>query len=279
MKRIYICKTLNSKYYAIKEVENIAKKESKDVNFTTFDKLISRSRLIQSNSIDIVIDLETITQEQTKIFNYRNNLVILLTKEPKIKTDIEIIVEKEPELKDIKESINYKCNKLSKEAVNYLAEAYEDNLFILENELKKLSLFNNQEEVFELAFKENNYIEQQEESYKIVNYLFDKELVRLIRYIKQNNIDLKGSLVVAILISTIEKYIKIKLGNLSAKDLKVSDKQYNYLKFYTKQKLSYTTEQLIDLYNNLVDKQLKIRKGYYRNDNEVFDAILFTLIK
>ena len=162
----------------------------------------------------------------------------------------------------IKDYVMSICEELSEKDVDYFLSVYKDNIFRIDNELSKLTIFPEKSKAYKLL-KDQLYTDVTNYNvFDLSNALLkhDKESIKNI-LLNIDNIDVDAFGLMKILSTNFKKVIDIQLNpKATAESLKMSSKQFWAIKKYSCG--YYTREQLISIYTMLNDCDYYIKSGY-----------------
>lgn len=176
----------------------------------------------------------------------------------------------------------YKLPGLSEEEIRWLCDICKYDIYRLDNECSKMSIFNKleQEQVFESINADDGYVDLNPLTiFNFINYLIKKDIKGIISILKDlKNIDVEGTGCVTILRKQFLNIINIQLNpKATAESLNMSLKQFNAVRYNCGK---FSNSKLIDIYDFLTSIDYRIKSGelQFCNDNRLNNAKLVDYI-
>lgn len=168
---------------------------------------------------------------------------------------------------------------ISSAQAKWLCDVSKYNIYRLEKECDKLSIFNvqMQQALFDQMNVENVYCDLNSLTiFNFITAIVNKDYA-IITDILQNisYIDIEATGVVTLLLKQFKTLIEIAFYNSWNNNLSCSEKQFYYLKHNMLGR--YTKDQLVNIYEFLTGIDYKLKSGYVSNDNLV-DYILINVL-
>lgn len=176
----------------------------------------------------------------------------------------------------------YKLPGLSEEEIRWLCDICKYDIYRLDNECSKMSIFNKieQEQVFESINADDGYVDLNPLTiFNFINYLIKKDIKGIVSILKDlKNIDVEGTGCVTILRKQFLNIINIQLNpKATAESLNMSVKQFNAVRYNCGK---FSNSKLIDIYDFLTSIDYRIKSGelQFCNDNRLNNAKLVDYI-
>ena len=211
------------------------------------DKFVCVERLNEYKNV-IVICKEVINKDL-----YSDGIVIV----PQINKD------------NVLEYMSVLCPGISEEKLNWLYDLTGGDIFRVDKEMKKLSIFSNssQESVFNSLVETGGYADLNTSTiYTLVNAIINKD-ISTIKDItdRLDVIDIEGTGLVTILIRNIKNIIDVQTNTkATAESLGMSQKQFYAV---SRNCGKFTVKQLADIFEFLTDIDYRLKSGLLEMDN------------
>ena len=259
-----IFKYTDDKFLCYQYIEAISKILNKQINYLediTQLENINDDFFGESNSL-FILSIDTLEKQlpKTDLSN-----CIIICKNIKINVDESLIIEF-PKLVDwqIKDYLKVKANNLTQDKIDWLYNITNGNIYRLENEIDKISIFDKEEQpiIFEQINNDDGYSDLCPYSiFDFTNAIIKKDYNKITEiFINLEKIDVEPYGVVTLLLKNFKYIINIQQNrNCSAEQLNISQKQFNAIKWNCGK---YTNNELIKIYKFLTDFDYKLKSGY-----------------
>ena len=166
----------------------------------------------------------------------------------------------------IKDYVYAICNKVPHSELDYLLKIYDKNIYRIENEIQKISIFDNQDKIYPIIQSQLYTDISEFNIFDLVNSLVKYDIKALTKILQEiNNIDVDVFGLLKLLTTNFRRVIDIQLSrNPSAQALGMTDKQFWAIKKYSCG--IYTREQLLDIYTFLTMCDYYVKSGYITTD-------------
>lgn len=166
----------------------------------------------------------------------------------------------------IKDYVYTVCNKAPRSELDYLLKIYDKNIYRIENEMQKISIFDNQDRIYPIIQSQLYTDISEFNIFDLVNSLVKYDIKALTKILQEiNNIDVDVFGLLKLLTTNFRRVIDIQLSrNPSAQALGMTDKQFWAIKKYSCG--IYTREQLLDIYTFLTMCDYYVKSGYITTD-------------
>ena len=206
-----------------------------------------------------VLDVEKLTEN---IDADLKNIIVVCKEVPK---DLEV------DYTDISKLINWQVEDyvqmrlpgLNEKEVKWLCEVAQYDIYRLDNECKKLEIFNkaSQEIIFKQINQENGYVDLNPTTiFNFTNALIKKDYVTLNNILSElENIDIEAVGLTTIMLKQIKNLIDIQINpKNTASSLNMNPKQFNAIKYNVGK---FTNDQLINMFEFLTDIDYRLKNG------------------
>lgn len=235
-----------------REIKYISSLNPNNVGFELFDASDTMNIYKVDEYADFIED-----------FSEFSNYIVLCKKiSNKVKDSVEpyVVEFKEPEDWQTIEYIKTVCGSLDNDDANWLYEATGKNLYRIENEISKISMFegNEQKEILShLKFDKETDLYTMD-NLILGDLILNNDRVKIYEYLYHENAEKLDTIG---LINTILKKVKnmllVKYGNLDANSIGISQNYFNYLKRNTVKTENYLRQAL----KFLSELDCKIKEG------------------
>jgi len=169
---------------------------------------------------------------------------------------------------------------ISDSQAKWLCDISKYNIYRLEKECDKLSIFNkeHQQNLFNLMNEENAYCDLNNLTiFNFINAIVNKDFKTINEVLENISfIDIEATGTVTLLLKQFKTLIDVSFYHNWNNKLTCSEKQFYYFK--RNMMGLYTKEQLINIYEFLTSLDYKLKSGYIANDN-LIDYILINVLK
>lgn len=257
---LLIFKYSDSKFLCDQYVDEIAKiKNLKKLNIDSLEELESNDSFFD-NTVDPYLYIYT-TDELFEIDSTLNNVIVLCKKVNKnISTDyIEF-----PNVQkwQIEEFLKMRMPGLKEDQILWLCEICNYNFYRLDNECKKIEIFNPQTQsiIFNQMNIDNSFSDLNTLTiFNLSNAIMQKDFNTILSIISNlKNIDIEATGLVTILLRQFKTSIEVFCNNKWNDSLSCSEKQFKYLKYNSSK---YTWNQLINIYEFLLNIDYRLKNG------------------
>lgn len=177
--------------------------------------------------------------------------------------------------------MKFKCPKVREEKLIWLQEVANNDIYRIDNELSKISLFDDQDSMFDSILSDNGFGDLS--SFNIYNLSnnVSKNNVNEVRKIllEIDNIDVEPYGLVTNLLREFKNTIKVQMfPNATYDKLHMTEKQYKAVRYYCCG--IFNNETLIKCYRFLLDFDRRIKEGEYSNmsNNRIIDHIINNIV-
>jgi DNA polymerase III delta subunit len=177
--------------------------------------------------------------------------------------------------------MKFKCPKVREEKLIWLQEIANNDIYRIDNELSKISMFDDQDSMFDCILNDNGYGDLS--SFNIYNLSnnISKNNVNEVRKIllEIDNIDVEPYGLVTNLIREFKNILKVQMfPNATYEKLHMTEKQYKAVRYYCCG--IFNNETLIKCYRFLLDFDRRIKEGEYSNmsNNRIIDHIINNIV-
>lgn len=179
--------------------------------------------------------------------------------------DYIVIIDK-LDLWQIKDYVYTVCNKVPHSELDYLLKIYDKNIYRIENEVQKISIFDNQDRIYPIIQSQLYTDISEFNIFDLVNSLVKYDIKTLTKILQEiSNIDIDVFGLLKLLITNFRRVIDIQLSkNPSAQALGMTDKQFWAIKKYSCG--IYTRKQLLEIYTFLTACDYDIKSGRITTD-------------
>ena len=226
----------------------------------------------------LVLELKELDKEtyDNYITKYKNLIVVA----GKIEKEIEYI--NFPKLEDwqIIDFISLNLPGLNNTEVKELFELSKENIYLVNNEINKLKLFNKaeQSDMFKLLKESDNYNNANDfTKFTFINYMVKKELNKIDGFLYRAS-NFEPMALVGILLKQFKNIIKVQM---SSKNTPMEKLGMDFKQYKMNQRLVniYSNEKLVDIYEFLTDIDYRLKSGLLEMDNTVlFDYIVCNVL-
>ena len=236
-----------------------------DLSFNVVDSIDESEYLSLFNSIDKHLNIYYTEKLEKIVIPSSNQLWIRcksINKDLQKDFDKYIIIVDKIEKWQIKDYVYSICNKVNHHELDYLLNVYGKNLYRIENEIQKISIFENQDNIYPII-KPQLYTDESEFTvFDLANSLLKHDIATISKILKDiDNIDIDVFGLLKILLTNFKRVIDIQLSkNPSAQSLGITDKQFWAIKKYSCG--IYTRNQLLEIYLFLTECDFYIKSGY-----------------
>ncbi len=166
----------------------------------------------------------------------------------------------------IKDYVYTVCNKVPHSELDYLLKIYDKNIYRIENEVQKISIFDNQDRIYPIIQSQLYTDISEFNIFDLVNSLVKYDIKALTKILQEiSNIDIDVFGLLKLLITNFRRVIDIQLSkNPSAQTLGMTDKQFWAIKKYSCG--IYTRKQLLEIYTFLTACDYDIKSGRITTD-------------
>lgn len=166
----------------------------------------------------------------------------------------------------IKDYVYTVCNKVPHSELDYLLKIYDKNIYRIENEIQKISIFDNQDRIYPIIQSQLYTDISEFNIFDLVNSLVKYDIKALTKILQEiSNIDIDVFGLLKLLITNFRRVIDIQLSkNPSAQTLGMTDKQFWAIKKYSCG--IYTRKQLLEIYTFLTACDYDIKSGRITTD-------------
>jgi len=180
----------------------------------------------------------------------------------------------------IEDYVKVRVPGLTEAQAKWLCDISKYNIYRLEKECDKLSIFNKemQQAIFNQMNEENAYCDLNNLTiFNFITAVVNKDFQTINEVLENiNYIDVEATGVGTLLLRQFKTLIDVVFSSSWNTTLSCSEKQFYYFK-HNMMGL-YTKEQLIDIYQFLTELDYKLKSGYVANDN-LTDYILTNVLK
>lgn len=173
-----------------------------------------------------------------------------------------------------------KCKGVDSRAIEWLCEITNYDIFRLDNELEKISLFNEKDrnDLFNLINNDNGYYDLNNYTiFNLINAIVKRDKKSIIDILSViDTLDIEPMGVITLLIRQFKNIIDIQLNNnVTYKELNMNPKQFNAIKYNCGK---YNASQLVNVYELLTEIDYRLKSGLLDNDN-IIDYVICNILK
>ena len=189
-----------------------------------------------------------------------------VSKEIQQQFDNEVVIINKLEPWQIKDYVYTVCSGISRTDLDHLLKVYDKNIYRIENEVQKISIFDNQRKAYPIIQSQLYTDISEFNIFDLVNSLVKYDIKALTKILQEiNNIDVDVFGLLKLLTMNFRRVIDIQLSrNPSAQALGMTDKQFWAIRKYSCG--IYTREQLLDIYTFLTMCDYYVKSGYITTD-------------
>lgn len=252
----YINKYRENNNYSVAYVDNLT------------DLLSLKSINIFNDSSDMVTIFETdnFTITDTSIKDLSNTIIITkkINKEYKLLFEDNLVEIPKLEAWQLNDYVGSLCEGLSEDAVSYIVNTCNSDIFRIDNECKKIAIFDKRlQENLVKEFKMNDVFSDLSSNtvFDLSNALITRDKVKLSNVLRDiKNIDCEPFQLMALLINNFRNIIHIQLGNNKPPEaIGISPKQYWAIKKYSIG--YYEADKLVKIFKELTAFDKTIKNG------------------
>ena len=241
----YVLNLRNLCGYEIQHVDNVDELPKESL-FTTVD--FSGLTILTIDKLD-----EVISESNNRVWVICNKI------DNKVKKECDDCIVEVPKLEEwqVRDFISSYCDVLSESQIDELYEVYKNNLFRLDNELHKIKLIGNYEQIKSQLYTDiSNY-----NVFDIVNSIVRRDSVSLSNIYRDIDcIDIEPFGLLTLLINNFRHVIDIQLArNATDESVGVSSRQFWAIKNYSCG--HYSKDELVYIYKLLTGIDYKVKSG------------------
>lgn len=241
----YVLNLRNLCGYEIQHVDNVDELPKESL-FTTVD--FSGLTILTIDKLD-----EVISESNNRVWVICNKI------DNKVKKECDDCIVEVPKLEEwqVRDFISSYCDVLSESQIDELYEVYKNNLFRLDNELHKIKLIGNYEQIKSQLYTDiSNY-----NVFDIVNSIVRRDRVSLSNIYRDIDcIDIEPFGLLTLLINNFRHVIDIQLArNATDESVGVSSRQFWAIKNYSCG--HYSKDELVYIYKLLTEIDYKVKSG------------------
>ena len=217
----------------------------------------------------------------SETLNQYKNLIVICKEVVNGKQYEDRVIKFSPLTKDqIVEYMEVTCPGLSEDIINWLYDITNGDIFRIDIELKKLSVFSktNQNDMFKQLYHENGYSDMNNTTiYNLVNAIIDKD-IKTMQYVMNHLdvIDVEGTGLVTILIRNLKNIIDIQTNaKATAESTGMSSKQFYAV---SRKCGKFTLKQLVNMFEFLTDIDYRLKYGLLDMTNSQLVGYVLTNI-
>ena len=171
-----------------------------------------------------------------------------------------------------------KLKGLNQKKIDWLVELLKNNAYRLDQEIKKISIFREDERdyIFDLMNNDGAFDDITNLTiFSLINAISKKnkkDIIGVLEVLKLIDIDPIG--LNTLLLKQFRSVIDVKMGTLTAKELGMSDKQFNAIRRYN----PYTPNELVHIIDILTGLDYKVKSGELPIDF-VIDYLICNIVK
>lgn len=275
-KQFLIFKYSDNDFLVNQYIDAIAKLLNADIIYA--DAVYQENNLFEEQDDDIhVVHVQSL--EQTDIND--NYIVVTKSISKELSKELSEYIVEFPKLVDwqIEDYVKSRLRKLNDNNLKELCTIAKYDIYRIENEINKLSIFNEDlvNSLYLKLKKEYNYSDLSDKSiFDFVNAIMkkDKEELSLL-YNKMKVIDVEPAGLCTLLINKFRNIIDVRFNaNASSTNLNLTQKQINAIRYSS---TNFKNDELIKIYKLLVDIDYKLKSGLLDYDL-IVDYILCNII-
>ena len=252
----------------IEEIAN--KKKLTKLYVDSFDEIINMSNDFLSDDSEFLYIFVTdeFNVTTSNLDNIKNTVVVCkkITGEADILKNIKNYIVEFPKINEwqILDFMKLNCSGLDENELKWIRDVSKCDIDRIYNEISKIMIFDkkDQKEVFYNISDEGGYSDLSIKTiYDLTNALLDNNPKSAYEVLSEiENVDIEGIGLVTILIKNFKSIIQIQFNSrANAQSLNMTPYQFNAIaKFHCRK---YSEEQLIDIYNFLLELDYKIKSG------------------
>lgn len=253
------------------EISRILRKEILYVNSPEELEDVNEIFEYQDNTLKVYI-----TNELTMEYKPTMSNVVIICKTLKDCKGIDDFVVSIPKLESwqILSYMKYKCPKLNEDKLVWLQKITNNDIYRIDNELSKLSIFDDQNEIFDKLVDEGGFSDLTAFTmFNLTNSIGKRDVneIKSILY-SIGSIDVDAYGLTTVLLKDFKNTLGIQTTTYSFEKLGLTQKQYNAIKYYNCNK--YSTQKLLNCYKFLLEYDSKLKDGVYQNVNSMIDYII-----
>lgn len=261
---------LNVEFNYVQSLENL--------NRTDFELLF------EDTPVWNIFITEKLSLTAAEIAKCKNLIIICKNIDAKTKEKISenLITIPKLQLWQLQEYTSINLPGVSEEDRNWLVDIVKNDIFRLDNEISKISIFEKelQQFYFDLIKDEHGYNDLQIlDIFKFINALVNKDTSTICHVLSHlDSIDVEGTGIVTLMLKNIKRIIDVQLNSrATAKELGITDKQFNFIKY--KQGKLFSQQQLVEVYSFLtsIDYELKSGRLPFTN-NRLVDYLVCNIL-
>ena len=274
----------DSSYFIVNQyIKEISNFKNLEVSYENDIQNISNSLFNVDNSL-VVCDLKGnkigATDFSDSIFNIKNTIIVMDNIPTKMWDILESQIVVVPKLENwqIQDYVYSRLNGVKKEELDKFISNYKYNIYDLENEINKVSIFDEKSRDFYFrSFIEEGLFDKfnQFTLFDLSNAITSRDINKVTQIISSNT---KIELIplIGLLYNNFKNIINIQLDKYSSfQSLGMSQKQYNAIKYYNCNK--YSKEELFKILKLLDSIDNKLKKGEIQEDI-IFNYILIYIL-
>lgn len=227
-----------------------------------------------------ILFLEKLTQNIPN--NLVNCIIVCQNIEKDIKENLKEYIIEFPKLEDwqIDDYANIRLDGVNTNAISWLCNVSQHNIFRLDNEIQKIEIFDKKDRnnIFNLINSDNGYSDLNNFNiFNLINGIVKKDKKSVCDILSViDTLDIEPMGLITLLIKQFKNVIDIQLGNNpTPTKLGVSQKQFNAIKYNCGK---YTSNQLLDIFSLLTSIDFKLKSGILENDR-IIDYTICNIFK
>lgn len=255
-----ILKYVDNKFLAFHYIENICKIKGLEKIYINSLSEIDNTNLFEQDAKTLyVLDVDKLTENIDDTFKN----VVIVCKEVPANLSIDFVDMTKIISWQIESFVASRLPGLREEEIKWLCDICHYDIFRLDNECKKLEIFNKagQKIVFEELNNENGYSDLNSLTiFNFTNALLKKDYTALSTILSDlENIDVEATGVVTIMIKQLKNLIDIQLNpKNTATSLNMNPKQFAAIKYNVGK---FKDEQLINMFEFLTEIDYRLKSG------------------
>lgn len=281
----FILKYSDSIFIAKQYIEEIARFKNKNINYVESLSSVKSSSNnffgFDDNELNVII-CEVFKEFLPNYNGLSNTILVCKTIDESVNPDIDKFIIEIPSLAEwqINSYAKMRAPGLKKEQIEWLCKICSGNIYRLNNELDKISIFGkgDQEDIFTELNNDNAYVDLNPlQIFDFTNAFLKKDYNMIKDVLSEiENIDVEPAGLLTILCKNFKNVIKIQLNpKATAESLNMSSKQFNAIKWNCNK---YSNTQLIDIYEMLTTIDLKLKSGILPYEN-IVEYITINILK
>lgn len=271
---LLVLKWSDFSYIAFEYIHAIASFKNLEIKtIDDFEEAFSKinNSLFDFSSIDY-LQVFIVDKFKTKLVSQLDDLEnVVVVCNSVDETTLEMLKEKEyyfeiPKLQDwqIEDYFHLRCQGLSYPKIKWLCEVTNNNIYRLDNEMKKIACFDKslQEDIFDLIDNDNGYEDlTKNKIYDLSNAILSRDLKQVATILKDiENMDVEGVGLITILRRSFKIVIDIQMdASATAEKLGIKPAQFNVVR--AKNCNRFTNDKLKSVYKFLNDFDYNLKNG------------------